>query len=310
MHMRRSNAILTAGFALVLSGAAMAQNVVVVGDGTGGGAGPAARAQEAATARLLRAGIQVFDRAAVLGLSKDRASPKLVAELVSAARAVRQPALQAAVLVSVTPTLNRSTYVTRARVRVTVRLLDLRSGRRLAGAEGSSAAWRVPSGCERACLRAAIAHRAERVAGELTGRLLPALASLKVEQRRRAAATGKLAKAKPKPKPKPKPQPQAKVRSQEGFTVIFQGFSDADALAAEDYLAVFPGFRELKLTEAAEGRRQYRYRTAADATEMRDNLERMLDLMRLEGRVESNRGAFIVRHVARRAGAAAGGNDW
>ncbi|MCP5366833.1 MAG: hypothetical protein H6907_03290 [Hyphomicrobiales bacterium] len=320
--MRRATRTLIGGpglivlaLAAVAGSAATAQNVVVVADGTA----PAAR--DAVTARLLAAGIPVYDRGAVLGLTRDRASPRLEAELVSAARASAEtgdgPALRAAVVVRATPVIERSTYVTRARVRAQVRLLDLSSGRHLGQESGDSPTWRVPATCDPACLDRAVNRRAADLTDTLTARLLPVLATLKPvspvpPKPARAAVATRVSLPPPPRKP---PAPAARdtaidsapaIALAAGLTVVFVDFTDADAVAAEDYLAVFPGFRDLTLVAAAPGRRAYRYRSAAAVADLHDNLERMLRLMRLAGRVEVANGTVTVTRAAVQPGA----NDW
>jgi hypothetical protein len=220
------------------------------------------RVLEAITDELKQAGFDAFDERAIArgALKRERNETSLI----DIARSVRQPPMDAVVIFAVYTGARKLAYTTEVYVRITSRILNVKTGEKLGGYEVTSPhGWRAPINCEQDCLVEAIGKNAMGLAGELGVTLARQLAVLKSS-----------------PVPAPRSAGVSSV-----YTLIFAGFTPDDLNGVEEYLVAFKGYKLHQPIKNASSGRQYRYESDSDSARLNRNLQMMLERLGAEGRI-------------------------
>ncbi len=185
--------------------------------------------------------------------------------LVIARTAQRQP-MDALVLVAVYTETRKLSYTTNIHVRVTGRIVDVKTGARIGGFEvNSPQGWRAPVNCEGSCLLETIGKNAKLLAVDVGAELAHKLkASL-------PAASPTLAQTSPESTP--------------GYMLIFSGFSNDDLTGAEEYLVAFKGYKSFRKIAGGAGESRYAYEFGRDSGSLTQDLHMMLDRLGAAGRI-------------------------
>jgi hypothetical protein len=239
------------------------------------------------TGRLNRAGFAIFDQTA---FALDRVQLSDEAELLSVARAVKRPPLDIAVLFSFNARSDSYSYSKKLTSRLTARLLDLRTGRRLGSfqVEGLRA-LRLPLSCAQACLRSHLTDSGRQQAGNLAGQLIERLSVLDGGHAAAAVADNKT---------------RALVA---GYGLVFEGFTDREVSEMEEYLVVFKGYQLHRPVATGGLHHEFWYETTSPRVRLNRNLIKMLQHLRLPGHVGFAEEAFT---LARAQGGSAETEDW
>ncbi|MEM7224233.1 MAG: hypothetical protein AAF495_14720 [Pseudomonadota bacterium] len=246
---------------------------------------------ETLSGALHDAGFAIYDETSVtLDEFTQGRSHRSEAEIVDIARSVSRPPLDIAVLFSIYAYVQDFTYTKKVTSRLTARVLDLGSGRRIGSFELIPARQlRLPQNCARACTMARLEGRLRPLAAELSANLV---AHLETVGARRALA---IAPDQPIPA---------------GYRLVFADFSAEEVADIEEYLVVFTGYRLHRPIETGRGRHEFWYESTSSRARLNRNLIKMLDHVRLGGRVNFVEDTFTVTKAAASATAEKPWDAW
>lgn len=214
------------------------------------------------SSEVTQAGFNAFEERALTLASFDQ---RTEATLISTARALQRPAMDAVVFFTVYTSARRLAYTTDVYVRIAGRVVDVRTGEKVGGFEVTSPkGWRAPVNCERDCLVEAVGKNAMLLAVDLQDALAKQLGSV-------SAHNTAVAKA--------------PLRATNAYTLIFTGFNPDDITGVEEYLTAFKGYKLYHPTATSSHTVQYAYEIDADSGQLTRNLRMMLDRLGAEGRV-------------------------
>ncbi len=217
---------------------------------------------------LDRNGYNVFDETAAT-------APNFVAgrcrrgdaELVDVLRSVTRPPIDVAVLVRMYSTVEEMTYTAKVHVRISGRLLNVKTGQNLGGFEVTSPEeWTMRVDCaqDRVCLLEDMAKYAGILASNLG-----AVLAIKLDALTRGGET-KIA------------APSA-MRSAEclhnAYTLVFDGYTTEDVRLAEEYLVAFKDYRKHRTSSVGPRRREYWYQSCIDSARLTRNFAEMFKFM-------------------------------
>ena len=243
---------------------------------------------ETLSGELHDAGYAVYDETSVtLDEFTQGRVKRSEAEIVDIARAVARPPLDIAVLFSVYAHVQEFTYTKKVSSRLTARLLDLRSGRRLGSFDlAPPRQLRLPHHCARSCTLARLDRSLRDLSRELSAILTGHL-----------QAAGVVAA----------PAQASGATTASGFRLVFADFSAEEVADMEEYLVVFTGYRLHRPIETGRGRHEYWYESTSSRARLNRNLIKMLDHVRIDGRVGFSDDTFT---VIKRADSQAGETPW
>ncbi|NQV81820.1 MAG: hypothetical protein HQ495_14785 [Alphaproteobacteria bacterium] len=274
-------------------------NIIVVGEDADEDSVPRfsrifQRVQDALIEELNIAGFDVFDEtAASLGnFAQDRLR-RTDAELIDIARSVTRPPIDVAVIFTIFASVEELRYTTRVRARVTGRLLNVKTGRRLGNFEvDSPRAWNAPVDCPRDCILETVG-RYSKVLAEDVGDAL----SIKLADLVDGDDDGNAAR-----------------RGGDGlggaFTLVFNGFDADEILDVEEFLVVFGGYKRYRPVFTGGRHREYWYETDSTSARLNRNLEKMLDHLDVRGQVGFSGNEFRVTKIRARRGRKVDADDF
>ena len=245
--------------------------------------------------QLHDSGFAIYDETAVtLGAFAQGRSRRTDAEVIDIARAVQAPPMDVAAIFTVYKRSERLSYTTKITTRISGRLIDVRSGRRLGGAEVKSAeALRAPADCDEACVFEVVGRDARRLARDLgqllADQLAPSLA-------RGASAEGA--------------GPSEPGGFSTAYNLVFDGFSPAEVSEIEEYLVVFSGYQHHRPVESSRQVHSYWYETRSPKSRLNRNLGKMLVHLDIEGDVLFTGNNFTVAKRAKRESAGGSWDGW
>ncbi len=241
------------------------------------------------------AGFVVYDETAVtLGNSAQGRSRRTDAEVIDIARALQAPPMDVAAVFAVFVRAERLTYTTKISTRISGRLIDIRSGRRLGGAEVKSREpLRAPSDCDEACFLEVAGRDARRHSRDL-GELL-------ADQLVAHLGGGLAADDK---------TPPGTGGFSTSYSLTFDGFTPAEVSEIEEYLVVFSGYRHLRPVQSSRQVHSYWYETSSSKSRLNRNLGKMLVHLDIEGNVLFAGNRFTVEKRAVRQTPTASWDGW
>ncbi|MEQ8249206.1 MAG: hypothetical protein RID42_16115 [Alphaproteobacteria bacterium] len=263
-------------------------NIIVVGEDADEDSVPRfsrifQRVQDALIEELNIAGFDVYDEtAASLGnFAQDRVR-RTDAELIDVARSVTRPPIDVAVIFTIFASVEELRYTTRVHARVTGRLLNVKTGKRLGNFEvDSPRAWNAPVDCPRDCILETVGRYAKVLAEDVGDALSIKLADLVEGDDDGQAARGS-----------------------EGlggaYTLVFRGFDADEMLDVEEFLVVFGGYKRYRPVFTGGRHREYWYETDSTSARLSRNLEKMLDHLDVRGQVNFSGSEFRVTKIRAR----------
>ncbi|MDJ0943125.1 MAG: hypothetical protein QNJ30_06660 [Kiloniellales bacterium] len=245
--------------------------------------------------QLHDAGFAVYDETAVtLGDFAQGRSRRTDAEVIDIARAVQAPPMDVAAIFTVYARAERLTYTTKITARIAGRLVDVRSGRRLGGAEVKSAeALRAPADCDEACVFEVVGRDARRLSRDLgvllADQLAPSLGRASAEDGNGGGGAEGFSTA---------------------YSLVFDGFSPAEVSEIEEYLVVFSGYRHLRPVQSSRQVHSYWYETRSPKSRLNRNLGKMLLHLGIEGDVLFAGNSFTIAKRSKRENAGGSWDGW
>ena len=230
---------------------------------------------ETLTGALNDAGFAIYDETSVTLEEFTQGRVKRgEAEIIDIARSVARPPLDIAVLFSIYAYVQEFSYTKKVTSRLTARVLDLRSGRRLGSFDlAAPRPLRLPRHCDRSCTMARLDRALRTLSGELSATLAAHL--------REAGAGRRLPDG-----------PDQAIAT--GYRLVFADFSAEEIADMEEYLVVFTGYRLHRPIETGRGRHEYWYESTSSRARLNRNLIKMLDHVRMGGRVNFVEDTFTV----------------
>lgn len=227
-------------------------------------------------------GYDVYDETAITFADfKQGRTRRSDAEMIDIARSITRPPIDIVVFFSIYASAEDKGYETDIFTRIEGRLLDVRSGRRLGNFEVSSPrSWSAKSPCPRECVLETVGDASKTLANDL-GDVL----SEKLE-----AIVGK-------DEPMQRPGESNMVAD---YSLIFDNFSADEMMEIEEYLVDFSGYITHRPTYQSATRSEIWYKTDSRATTLSRNLNKMLDAVDMNARVQFADGTFKVQRVTLR----------
>ncbi|MFT4926377.1 MAG: hypothetical protein ACI8WB_002475 [Phenylobacterium sp.] len=236
-----------------------------------------ARVLDALSNQLQDIGFDVFDETALV-LAHPQSLPQQQTrrndgDIIDIARAIQHPPIDIVVLFSIYASANRQGSLTKVRIRIAGRLLNVRTGQRLGNFEVVSPERYHPgASCERECLLETIGDHSKALASNLGSELAQKLNWL---------AGGH--------------SDGSELLS--AFTLVFDNFSPDDMAAIEEYLVVFSGYHSHRPIYNSMTRAELWYQTRIHAAKLSRNLHKMLAQLALRGIVQFSGNTYTVQKI-------------
>lgn len=247
--------------------------------------------------RLNMDGFDVYDEVAVSlnDFAQNRVG-RSDAELIDIARAATRPPIDIVIIFEIYASAERLDYTTKVRTRLSGRLLDVHSGRRMGNFEISSPRnFRAPVNCNRECIIETVGNNARLLAAEL-GDVLVAKLDDEVSYGSSSKEDDFAGDD----------QKQAGLR--DGCTgrvrdvfLNFENFSEQEMLDMEDViLAKFSCYVDHRPATSFGKNHAYVFKTRLEHAKMRRNLARALEFLGMNGRVRYQGNEYTVIKVNKR----------
>ncbi|MDZ7792062.1 MAG: hypothetical protein U5L08_16485 [Xanthomonadales bacterium] len=237
---------------------------------------PFVAVMNALSEQLIQAGFGVYDETAVTldDFAQGRRN-RSDAELIDIARSIDQPPIDVIVIFRMFASANDVQYTTKIRTRIEGRLLNVRTGQRLGNFTlPSPPEWNAPPNCSRECILNEFADRAPIIANDVGAVLSEKLAWL-VDGGGQAPGGG----------------------TKRAYSLVFDGFTPEEMMTFEEYLVIFSGYRDHRLTYSGARRQELWYESQIESARLNRNLQRMLQETGLRGLVSFSGTKFTVRKI-------------
>jgi len=250
-------------------------------------------------------GFDVYDETAVsMDDYAQNRSRRSDAELIDIARSVKRPPIDVVVLFEIYASAERLDYTTKVRTRLSGRLLDVHSGRRLGNFEVSSPRnFRAPINCNRECILETVGDNARLLARDLADVLVQKLADevdYGYEDRDGYDERNDYERSETKDLARRRGSDGCRGRSQDIF-LNFHNFSEQEMLDMEDViLAKFSCYIDHRPAGSQGRTHEYVYKTRLHTNKMKRNLVRALEYLGMSGRVKYQGKEFIVSKINKR----------
>ncbi len=236
-------------------------------------------------------GFDVFDEVAIsLDDFAQGRSRRTDAEIIDIAKSVKRPPIDIAVIFQIYASAKEMSYTTKVKTRVRGRLLMVKSGQRLGNFEvDSPREWNAPADCPRECILEVVGKYSKNLARDVGSVLAEQLAEL--YESGDDAVTGK-------------------ANLQNGFSLVFEGFSSDDMFDIEEYLVVFSGYKTHRPVYSGRRHHEYWYESSITATRLNRNLRKMMDHLGARGRVAFSGNEFVLTKIESRKRRKLNPDDW
>jgi hypothetical protein len=295
--MNRIYGILTAGgigmAALLPTGAAQAgeqPNIIIMGEDADKDTVPRnsrvyKRVLDALVNEMNDEGFNVYDETAVTldDFAQGRVR-RTDAEIIDIARSVKRPPIDVAVIYSIYASANKLSYTTKIRTRITGRLLNVRSGKRLGNFEVElPQADNAPVNCQRECILETVGKNA-RVLGMDLGVVL----------------TKKLDWLAARSDDKHDKDGHDNDGLASAYSLVFTGFTPDDITEIEEYIVAFRGYEHHRPVSSSLRNAEYWYETKSKSARLNRNLRLMMEHLGYEGRVTFKGSSFQIDKISKR----------
>ena len=230
-------------------------------------------------------GFAVYDEVAITldDFNQGRAR-RSDAEIIDIARSVKKPPIDVALIFTIYAHLKETSYTQKIQIRITGRLLNVQSGKRLGNFEVElPRADNVSTNCYRECILESVGKNAN-----LLARDLGAVLAEKLDYVSPAGAVNVTVKDR-----------DDKQGMSLEFSLMFEGFNKDDIFRVEEYIAAFKGYKTHRPVSSSLRFAEYWYETESGAARLHRNLRRMLDHMGVRGRLVYSANTFTLQKIAK-----------
>jgi hypothetical protein len=243
------------------------------------------RVLDALANELNHEGFAVYDEVAVsLDDFNQGRVRRTDAEIIDIARSVKKPPIDVSVIFAIYASAQKTSYTMKIRTRITGRLLNVQSGRRLGNFEVElPQVDNAPTNCNRECILETVGKNAKVLARDLGVVLAEKLDHLSPTGGDNAIADGSDGK---------------KGMSQE-YNLVFNGFTPDDVSRIEEYMVAFKGYKKHRPVTSSLRTAEYWYETDSDSARLNRNLRRMLEHMGTKGRLVFSGNTFTLEKIAK-----------
>jgi len=243
------------------------------------------RVLDALSNELNNEGFNVYDETAVtLDDFAQGRTRRTDAEIIDIARSIERPPMDVAVIFSIYASGKRLSYTTKIRTRITGRLLNVRSGKRLGNFEVElPQPDNAPVKCERECILETVGKNA-RVLGMDLGVVL----AQKLDWLAPGKSSGGMKSGKN----------NAGIAT--AYTLVFTGFTPDDITTIEEFIVAFKGYEHHRPISSSLRSAEYWYETNSNSARLNRNLRLMMDHLEFEGRVTFKGSSFQIERIKRR----------
>ena len=250
------------------------------------------RVLDALTNEIHNEGFDVFDETAI---SLDDYAQGRVrrtdAEIIDIAKSVKRPPIDIAVIFTIYASARDFNYTTKIKTRVTGRILAVKSGQRLGNFEiESPREWTAAANCPRECLLETVGKYSKIIARDVGSVLAEKLVDIYYGDR--------------------DDDGYSKANLANGFSLVFEGFSEDDMLDMEEYIVVFKGYERHRAVYAGRMHHEYWYESSSTATRLNRNLRKMLKHIGISGRVQFSGNEYVVTRISKRKRRNLDPNNW
>ncbi len=231
-------------------------------------------------------GFNVYDEVAVTldDFSQGRVR-RTDAEITDIARSVKNPPIDVAVIYSIYASAQETSYALKIRTRVTGRLLNVRSGKRLGNFEVELPQTdNAPTNCTRECILETVGKNAKMLAQDL-GVVL----AMKLDHLAPAKGGSSIAKDGDDP-----------AGLSTAYSLVFSNFTPDEINQIEEYMVAFSGYRHHRPVTSSLRTNEYWYETDSESARLNRNFRLMLDLMETDGRVVFSGSQFTIEKLRER----------
>lgn len=235
-------------------------------------------------------GFKVYDEVAatVENFTQGR-NRRTDAEIIDIARSVRSVPIDVAVIFSIYPGTQDRGYGRKLRVRISGRLLNVRSGQRLGNFEvDSPSATTVASDCDRDCELERVGSEARTLAHDLGAVLAKKLDWLAPPSRARVEDSPS------------KNSNDHRSGLSTAYTLKFSGFDNREINDIEKIITGFRGYEHLRPVSSSYRTHEYWYESSGGTAYLNRNLRLMLDDLSVAGRVVYAGNSFEVEKIGGR----------
>ena len=250
------------------------------------------RVLDALTNEIHNEGFDVFDETAI---SLDDYAQGRVrrtdAEIIDIAKSVKRPPIDIAIIFTIYASARDFNYTTKIKTRVTGRILAVKSGQRLGNFEVESPReWTAAANCPRECLLETVGKYSKIIARDVGSVLAEKLVDIYDGDRDDDGVS--------------------KANLANGFSLVFEGFSEDDMLDMEEYIVVFRGYERHRTVYSGRMHHEYWYESSSTATRLNRNLRKMLDHIGISGRVRFSGNEYVVTRISKRKRRNLDPNNW
>ena len=242
------------------------------------------RVQDALSNEMNNEGFDVYDETAVtLDVAAQGRVRRTDAEIIDVARSVNRPPIDVAVIYSIYAKIQKRGYTTKIRTRITGRLLNVKSGKRLGNFEVElPQSDNAPVQCNRECILETVGKNARILGMDLGAVLAKKLDGI-------SPASGSTSTS-----------GDDKAGMSSAYTIVFSGFTPDEITSIEEYIVAFKGYEHHRLVSQLLWTNEYWYETSSKAARLSRNLRLMLDQVGVEGRVAFSGNTFQLDKIAER----------
>jgi hypothetical protein len=206
------------------------------------------------------------------------------AEIIDIARSVKRPPIDVAVIYSIYASAKKLSYTTKIRTRITGRLLNVRSGKRLGNFEVElPQPDNAPVKCQRECILETVGKNA-RVLGMDLGVVL----------------TKKLDWLAARSDDKHEKDGHDDDGLASAYSLVFTGFTPNDITSIEEYIVAFRGYEHHRPVSSSLRNAEYWYETKSKSARLNRNLRLMMEHLGYEGRVTFKGSSFQIDKISKR----------
>lgn len=255
------------------------------------------RVLRAMEAELQAKGFRVYDETAV---TMDFTDPGRVrrtdAEIITIARRVQAVPIDAATVFQIYASAEDNPYaaIVDLRVRISGRLLNVRTGQALANYEvsyGRGDLPPLPVACNRDCVLEHVGDQARRIGADVANVLAQHLDALSPARGAAAATPGIAIPGQP-------PAPVAGcVGLTTAFTMNFRGFDPHELTRIEEYLVSFSGYDHHRIVRTDTVESNYWYESCSDIARLNRNLRLMIESMDLDANIRLTGNRFDIEKL-------------
>lgn len=248
------------------------------------------RVLDALAGEMDHEGFDVYDEVAVTldDFSQGRVR-RTDAEIIDIARSVKRPPIDVAVIYSIYASAKVTEYAMKIRTRVSGRLLNVRSGKRLGNFEVElPRADNAPTDCTRECILEIVGKHAKTLAQDLGVILAKKLDYL-------SPAGGNKSSSSPI-----NSDDDDDYGMSNSYSLVFSGFTPDEISRVEEYIVAFKGYQHHRPVSSSLRNFEYWYESDSKVARLNRNLRMMMELMEEDGRVVYSGNTFTIEKINQR----------